>query len=147
MLAPDHELPVVIGTGKSASLMNLKDPTGVIYLNCEDGKELPFPAKFQIYNVVDPKQVRAAIQKAEDMDEIHTIVIDSLTFMMDMYESLYCVDAKDGRKAWGQYAQFFKKLMMTLSQIRREARGQRREDHLIGLTDELEDDLNYAFGN
>ena len=29
-------------TGKSSSLESLKDDTGVIYLNCENGKKLPF---------------------------------------------------------------------------------------------------------
>ena len=33
-------------TGKSASLMGLKNPEGVLYLNCESGKRLPFKAKF-----------------------------------------------------------------------------------------------------
>ena len=33
-------------TGKSASLMNLRNPEGVMYLNTEANKKLPFPAKF-----------------------------------------------------------------------------------------------------
>ena len=46
----DH-LVMVCGkstTGKSASLMGLTNPEGVMYLNCESGKRLPFPAKFKV---------------------------------------------------------------------------------------------------
>jgi len=35
------------GTGKSASLMNIKNPEGVMYLNCESNKKLPFRSKFR----------------------------------------------------------------------------------------------------
>ena len=33
--------------GKSASLMGLENPEGVISLNCEAGKKLPFKSKFK----------------------------------------------------------------------------------------------------
>ena len=105
-------------TGKSASLMNLKDPDGVFYLNTESGKRLPFKAKFRKgpdgkpgFVVTDPKQVYEAFDAAEGMDGIHTIVVDSLTYLMDMYESMYVIPAPDSRKAWGEFAQFFKNLM------------------------------------
>jgi len=38
-------------TGKSASLMGLRDPERVAYMNCENNKRLPFPAKFTQANV------------------------------------------------------------------------------------------------
>ena len=97
-------------TGKSASLMNLKDPTGVMYLNCESGKELPFPSKFKQGIVINPSQVTKSILDAEKLP-IHTIVIDSLSFLMDMYESINVIDSNNTMKAWGEYAQYFKKLM------------------------------------
>jgi len=97
--------------GKSASLMFLRDPEGVMYLNCESGKELPFPSKFKQGIVVNPSQVTKAINDAETMPEIHTIVIDSLTFLMDMYESINVLQSSNTMKAWGEYAQYFKKLM------------------------------------
>jgi hypothetical protein len=98
-------------TGKSASLMGLKDPAGVMYLNCEAGKKLPFPAKFKQYTITDPLQVHEAFQAAEGMDNIHTIVVDSLTYLMDMYESLYIVNSANTMKAWGDFSQFYKTLM------------------------------------
>ncbi len=106
-------------TGKSTSLMDLENPEGVLYLNCESGKKLPFPAKFMESVVTDPFQVPSAFAWAEmpvgseggPQTPIHTIVIDSLTFLLDMFESLYIIPAVDGREAWGQFALFFKNLM------------------------------------
>lgn len=98
-------------TGKSASLRNLTDPQGVYFLNCEAGKELPFPAKFKSKIVTDPMFVHAAFEAVEQMSDIHTVVIDTLTFLMDLYESMYVLGSTNTMKAWGDYAQFFKKLM------------------------------------
>lgn len=98
-------------TGKSASLMNLENPEGVMYLNCEAGKKLPFRAKFKQYTITDPLQVIEAFEAAESKAEIHTIVVDSLTYLLDMYESLYVLNSANTMKAWGDFAQFFKSLM------------------------------------
>ena len=98
-------------TGKSASLMGLKNPEGVMYLNCEAGKKLPFKAKFKQFTITDPLQVIEAFTAAEGMPDIHTIVVDSLTYMLDMYESLYVLNSPNTMKAWGDFAQFFKALM------------------------------------
>lgn len=98
-------------TGKSASLMNLKNPEGVVYLNCEAGKRLPFKSKFKEFVITSPDQVEQAFVEVEAMDEVHTIIVDSLTYLMDMYESVNVINATNGMKAWGDYAQFFKRLM------------------------------------
>lgn len=98
-------------TGKSASLMGLEKPEGVMYLNCEAGKRLPFKAKFKQYTVTDPHQVLEAFDAAETMEGIHTIVVDSLTYLMDMYESIYVLPSANGMKAWSDFAQYFKQLM------------------------------------
>lgn len=98
-------------TGKSASLMNLEKPEGVMYLNCEAGKKLPFRAKFKQFTITDPLQINEAFDAAEKMDDVHTIVIDSLTYLLDMYESVYVLNSSNGMQAWGQFAQYFKVLM------------------------------------
>lgn len=98
-------------TGKSVSLRNLENPEGVMYLNCETGKRLPFNSKFQEFTITDPYQVMEAFQKAEDMKDVHTIVVDSLTFLMDMFESVHVLTSPNTQQAWGQYAQFLKNLM------------------------------------
>ena len=98
-------------TGKSASLKDLKNPEGVLYLNCEAGKKLPFRSKFIEKTVTDPLQIYEAFDWAESKPEIHTIVVDSLTFLMEMYESVYVIPSTNTMQAWGQYAQYLKNLM------------------------------------
>ncbi|MDC3375236.1 ATP-binding protein [bacterium] len=98
-------------SGKSASLMSMDNPEGVMYLNCENGKKLPFKTKFKELIVVDPMQVYQAFEEAEKMPDVHTIVIDTLTYLMDMYESTKVLNATNTMQAWGQYAQFMKQMM------------------------------------
>lgn len=98
-------------TGKSASLMGIDKPEGVAYANCEAGKKLPFKAKFTQYTITDPLQVYELFTWAETQPNIHTIVIDSLSFLMEMFESVYVIGSANTMKAWGDYAQFFKNLM------------------------------------
>lgn len=86
-------------TGKSASLMNIKNPEGVMYLGCENNKKLPFNSKFKEFTIIDPLQVYEAFDFAETKPDIHTIVIDSLTFLMDMYESVYVLSSSNTMKA------------------------------------------------
>jgi hypothetical protein len=98
-------------TGKSASLVGIKKPEGVMYLNCENNKKLPFNSKFKEFTITDPTDVPDAIDSVQDDDKIHTIVIDSLTYLMDMYESTRVLTSTNTMKAWGGYAQFLKNLM------------------------------------
>ena len=65
------------GTGKSYSLRNLRNPEGVMYLNCE-GKSLPFPNKFQKFDVTEPMQIYEALTAVNDMNDVHTVVIDHI---------------------------------------------------------------------
>jgi hypothetical protein len=98
--------------GKTASLCNLKDPEGVMYLNCEANKKCPFPAKFKQFSITDPYQVYEAFEHADaNPKNFHTIVIDTQTMLMDMYESMHVIVAKDTMKGWQNYQQYFKKLM------------------------------------
>lgn len=98
-------------TGKSASLMGLEKQEGVMYLNCEAGKKLPFRAKFKQYTITDPLQIMEAFEAAEKMPDVHTIVIDTLTYLLDMYESVYVLPSTNTMQAWGQFSQYFKQLM------------------------------------
>jgi archaellum biogenesis ATPase FlaH len=98
-------------TGKSASLRDLKDHKSVMYLGTEAGKKLPFKNRFKKLVVTDPNQILSAFDAAETMPEINTIVVDSLTFMMDQYESLHVLGVPDTMKGWSNYQQFFKELM------------------------------------
>ena len=97
--------------GKSASLQYLENPEGVLYLNCEANKKLPFPTKFAQLSIADPYHVPTYFETMESKAKCHTIVIDTLTFLMDMFESVHVIPASDTQAAWGAYAQYFKNLM------------------------------------
>jgi len=110
----NHNLVLIAGksaTGKSLSLRNIKDPEGVFYLNCENNKSLPFKSKFKEFTITEPYDVYTAFEKAETKEDIHTIVIDSVTYLMDMFETVHVLTATNTMKAWGDYAQYFKRLM------------------------------------
>lgn len=99
------------GAGKSAALRNLKN---VVIFNCEAGKRLPFkPVKGQhvSFSITDPMTLPAEFDKVAAIDQVETIVIDGLNFLMDMYESQYVLTASDTQKAWGEYQQYFKRFM------------------------------------
>lgn len=98
------------GSGKSASFHAVRDPENMIYLNAE-GKDLPFSHKFKVLDITDPLVILQAFQEIETMPEIHSIGMESITFLMDMYETQYVLRAKDTQKGWQNYQQFFKTLM------------------------------------
>lgn len=99
------------GVGKSASLRNIRDQSRWMYLNTEAGKRLPFANKFQTFRITDPYQVHEAFDYATDNPDVDGIIVDSLTFLMDMYETQYVLNASNTMKAWGDFAQFFKVMM------------------------------------
>lgn len=99
-------------TGKSASLRNIREQSKWMFLNAEAGKRLPFKNTFDSYTVTDPYQVYEGLDamKNGDIDRIGAI-IDTTTFLMDMFESMYVIPAVNTQTAWGQYAQFWKVLL------------------------------------
>lgn len=100
------------GTGKTASLENLRNSEKWVYLNCESGKPLTIQTKFNEMHIEDPYDVYDAFDACmEHIDECEGIIIDSLTFLMDMYEEKYVKGVADTRKAWGEFGSFFKNLM------------------------------------
>lgn len=111
---PNDHLVLLCGfsaAGKSRSLKNIKDPKGVLYLNCESGKRLPFKSQFIEKTITDPLQLFEAFDWAESRPDIHTIITDSLTYLMDMYESVYVVTSTNKMNSWGDFQQYFKKVM------------------------------------
>ena len=116
---PNDQLILVVGyssTGKSASLRNIRNQERWMYLNCEAGKRLPFKNKFNNHIITDPYQVHEAFDVATTEPaklgyEPEGIIVDSLTFLMDMYETNYVINAANTMTAWGAFGQFFKQLM------------------------------------
>lgn len=112
MATANNHLVLISGastTGKSSSLMFIDKPEGVMHLNC-DPQRLPFNAKFEVYDIEDPLQVNEAFLHAETLPHIHTIVIDTATYLFDMYESQYVLKSVNTQAAWGEFAQFIKQL-------------------------------------
>lgn len=100
--------------GKSASLRNIRNQENWFYMNTEAGKKLPFRNKFQNFRIADPWEVVQGFDWAmdpENPNQPEGIIVDSLTFLMDMFESQYIVGSANTMKAWGDYNQFFKTLL------------------------------------
>ena len=113
-MSENTQLVLICGktsTGKSASLMGLHNPERVAYMNCENNKRLPFPAKFMQANVTDPLQVQQTLEALAGNPKYDVIVVDTLTYLMDMFETQYVINSANSMKMWGEYAQFFKRLM------------------------------------
>lgn len=98
--------------GKSASLRNIRNQERWAYFNTEAGKRLPFKNKFQTFRIDDAYQVLEGFDHfIANPDASDGIIIDSLTFLMDMLETQYVINSVNTQKAWGDFAQFFKILM------------------------------------
>lgn len=111
----NDQLVLVVGysaTGKSASLRNIENQDRWVYLNSEAGKRLPFKNNFYRVNITDPYDVYGYFDECtENKDDVDGIIIDSLTFLMDMFETMYVINSTNTMQGWSNYAQYFKTLM------------------------------------
>lgn len=110
----NDQLVLIVGfsaSGKSASLKDIRDQPNWMYLNCESGKRLPFRNSFDTYRIEDPYQVHEAFDHGTNNPLVKGIITDSITFLMDMYETQYVLNAPNTMKAWGDFSQYFKILM------------------------------------
>ena len=95
-----------MASGKSHSLSYIKNPEGVMYLNCDSGKRLPFKDKFTKLTITDPYDVLRAVDEAESMPHIHTIIVDTFSYLMEMYHLVYVRNATNTQQAWGELSSF-----------------------------------------
>lgn len=101
-------------TGKSTSLMGLSNQDRMAYLNC-DLKELPFKDRFAVnVEVADAYDVLAFIDQIEAEGSIEGGVLDTITFLMSMFERQYVRNAANTQKAWGDYGDFYRTLIHKL---------------------------------
>lgn len=113
-MSNDHLILIsgLSATGKSASLRNLRNQEKVLYLNCEAGKKLPFKNKFVSKTITDPYQIEEAFDYCiANLDKFDVIVIDTLTYLLDMFESIYIYRSANGQQAWADFQQYFKNLL------------------------------------
>lgn len=110
-MSSNNHIVLVMGkpnTGKSTSLRNLKNQESMIYLNT-DLKALPFKSKFlKTIDVADAMDVIGYIQQIEEVPTVTGAVLDTLTFLMSMYERQYVLNATNTQKAWGDYGNFYR---------------------------------------
>jgi hypothetical protein len=98
-------------TGKSASLMNLSNQEKWVYLNT-DLKELPFTDTFKKnIEVANAPDVVNYIEQIEEQADIQGVVLDTLTFLMQMYERQIVNKAVDTMQAWGGYGNFYREFI------------------------------------
>ncbi len=109
----DHLILIngISGTGKSTSLMGIKDQERWAYANCEAGKRLPFKSKFKQAVITNPLQVPENITGISGNENLDGLIVDSLSFLMEMYESQFVIGSANSMAMWGEYAQFFKNMM------------------------------------
>lgn len=108
------------GVGKSMSLYEMQHRSDVLYINCEGGKPLPFKNKFKNRVVTDPEDILSWLEQLaemEDQNPFNFVVIDTISFMMDMYETVHVINSSNSQKMWGEYAQFFKRLINASSKV------------------------------
>ena len=110
-MAQNKNIVLVMGkpnTGKSTSLMKLHNQDKMVYLNT-DLKELPFKDRFlKNIEVADAMNVLAYVQEIEQAAQVQGAVLDTLTFLMAMYERQYVTNSANTQKAWGDYGVFYR---------------------------------------
>ena len=72
---------------------------------------VPPNTKISIGAFSDPYQVIEAFEFGTNNLDVKGIIVDSLTFLMDMYETQYVLTASNTMKAWSDFNQFFKQMM------------------------------------
>lgn len=98
--------------GKSASLRNIRNQEKWFYFNFEAGKDLPFRNKFHKINITDPMDIFDYLNEIiENQDQVEGVIFDSVTFMMEMYESVHVYGSTNTQSAWGDFQQFWKRVV------------------------------------
>lgn len=93
-------------SGKSTSLRNL-DVSNWVYLNT-DGKDLPVRAKFlRDVRVHDAMELPSKLATVNGSDKVDGVILDTITFAMNMYERQYVRTAVNTQSAWGDYGGFY----------------------------------------
>lgn len=111
MSSDNKNIVLIMGppnTGKSTSLMRLKNQASMVYLNT-DLKALPFADKFMVNaEIADAMDVITFIDQIESNPKVTGAVLDTITFLMTMYERQYVTSSADTQKAWGGYGNFYR---------------------------------------
>jgi hypothetical protein len=109
-VAQNKNIVLVMGrpnTGKTTSLRNL-DQKNMVYLNT-DLKETPFKDRFMVSaEISDAYSLLDYIAEIEANPDVTGAVLDTITFLMSMYERQYVINSSNTQKAWGDYGNFYR---------------------------------------
>jgi hypothetical protein len=115
----ESNLVAVVGepsSGKSYAMKYLEDPMSVANFDC-DLKPNPHRVKYLAnIKVASPKEVFEVLQMCIDNPDVKTIVIDTITYLMRTYKTLYVDNAEDTRASWGEYLKYYNKVMLMLKE-------------------------------
>jgi hypothetical protein len=116
-MAINKRIVLIVGeerTGKSRSLKTLRDPKTIAYANC-DCKDLTFKDDFSYHEqFTDPADLMDFIDAVEDDEDIETIIIDTITYLMRSFKIHHIDKAVDGRNGWGLLQKYYNALMLKL---------------------------------
>ena len=99
-------------TGKSSSFRNL-DMSKTVLVNAE-AKTPPFKAHKKLYKHVYPSSTTQVLNGMKQMEEEEgklTIIIDSISMLMDMFYAERVKNAANGLGAWSDYKDYFLELI------------------------------------
>lgn len=112
-MAQNKNLVLVMGRpnmGKTASLRNLP-MEHMAYLNA-DLKEVPFRDRFMAsVEISDANDILEYIAEIESSPDLTGGVLDTITFLMAMYERQYVTYAANTQSAWGNYGNYYRELI------------------------------------
>ena len=115
--ATNKKIACIMGppsVGKSHSCMYLTNPEKWAYLNT-DNKPLPFKDSFAVNKfVTDPLEILDYVAAIEADDNLQGGILDTLTFLMGLYETQYVIHAVNKHEAWGNYGNFYKDFIHSL---------------------------------
>ena len=109
----NNHIVLIVGkpsSGKSSSLRNLDNQDRALYLNT-DLKDLPYKHDFVKVDVDSATDILDYLKEFEEHPDMDKCVLDTLTYLMALYENKVIMHSADTRKAWQEYAQIYRDTM------------------------------------
>lgn len=99
------------GTGKTSSLRNL-DLSKTVYINVDE-KMLPFRSKdlYKQVKLKNTQQLLNGMEATEEDPQVDFVVVDTLTFLGDMYFAEHIENASNTMAGWGNYKSYILKVL------------------------------------
>lgn len=104
------------GSGKTSSLRNMPLEKTVL-INTELKSMLPFRGHARLkkhWLLNDINKLMPGLTLLEKDPEVEYIVLDSLSYLMNMYELQVVKTSTNGMRAWGEYGDFYRSLIMLI---------------------------------